>query len=58
LKGFPDAAPPAYSYLALDVLFHAPAPVGAAALVTSPVGPALHAVWRRPLATLATWPLG
>jgi hypothetical protein len=38
--------------------FHAPAPIGTVALGTSPVGPAYHAVWSNPLATLASWPLG
>jgi hypothetical protein len=37
--------------------FHAPAPVGTVALGASPVGPARQPAWRRPLATLATWPL-
>ena len=35
--------------------FNAPAPVGTIAFGTSPVGPAFQAVWRDPLATLATW---
>jgi hypothetical protein len=35
--------------------FHAPAPVGTVAFGTSPQGPAFHAVWAQPLATLATW---
>jgi hypothetical protein len=30
-------------------------PIGTQPLGTSPVGPAFHAVWQRPLATLATW---
>ncbi len=38
--------------------FHAPAPVGMVALGTSPQGPAFHAAWTHPLATLATWPEG
>ncbi|HEY7562433.1 MAG TPA: hypothetical protein VH650_09670 [Gaiellaceae bacterium] len=35
--------------------FHAPPPVGTVAFGTSPQGPAFHAVWSQPLATLATW---
>jgi hypothetical protein len=35
--------------------FHAPPPIGTFAFGSSPVGPALHKVWRQPLATLATW---
>ena len=35
--------------------FHAPPPVGTVPFGTAPVGPAFHAVWQRPLATLATW---
>jgi hypothetical protein len=43
--------------------FKAPVPLpgspsGIVPLGTSPVGPALHAVWEQPLATLATWPAG
>lgn len=37
---------------------HAPAPIGTVAYGTSPVGPAFHAEWIDPLATLATWPTG
>jgi hypothetical protein len=37
--------------------FHAPI-VGTVALGTSPVGPAYHAEWQDPLATLASWPMG
>ena len=33
-------------------------PTGIVPLGTSPVGPAFHAVWQAPLATLATWPDG
>jgi hypothetical protein len=36
--------------------FHAPQ-VGTVALGTSPVGPAFKEAWRRPLATLASWPV-
>jgi hypothetical protein len=35
--------------------FSAPPPVGTNPFGTSPVGPAFHAVWQAPLATLATW---
>ena len=35
--------------------FNAPPPVGTQPFGTSPVGPAFHAVWREPLATMATW---
>jgi hypothetical protein len=35
--------------------FNAPPPIGTVVFGTSPVGPAFHAVWRHPLATLATW---
>ena len=35
--------------------FNAPPPVGTQVFGTSPVGPAFHAVWQEPLATLATW---
>jgi hypothetical protein len=35
--------------------FHAPPPIGTVQFGTSPVGPAFHAVWRQPLATLTTW---
>ena len=35
--------------------FHAPPPVGTVPFGTSPQGPAFHAVWSQPLATLATW---
>ncbi len=35
--------------------FSAPAPIGTVPFGTSPVGPAFHAVWREPLATLDTW---
>lgn len=38
--------------------FHAPAPIGTVAFGTSPVGPAFHAEWTDPLATLASWPAG
>jgi hypothetical protein len=43
--------------------FKAPVPLpgspsGIVPLGTSPVGPAFHAVWQDPLATLATWPAG
>ena len=38
--------------------FHAPAPVGTVPFGTSPVGPAYHALWTDPLATLASWPAG
>jgi hypothetical protein len=38
--------------------FHGPAPVGTVPSGPSPVGPAYHAVWREPLATLATWTEG
>jgi hypothetical protein len=37
--------------------FHAQ-PIGTHPLGQSPVGPAQHAVWATPLATLATWPVG
>jgi hypothetical protein len=37
--------------------FHAQ-PIGTHALGQSPVGPAQHAVWASPLATLASWPAG
>jgi hypothetical protein len=37
---------------------HAPAPIGTVAYGTAPVGPAYHAEWMNPLATLATWPTG
>jgi hypothetical protein len=36
---------------------HGPAPVGTHALGLSPAGPAFQDVWRRPLGTLASWPL-
>jgi hypothetical protein len=35
--------------------FNAPPPIGLVVFGTSPVGPAFHAVWREPLATLAGW---
>jgi hypothetical protein len=35
--------------------FSAPQPIGTRPFGTSPVGPAFHAVWREPLATLETW---
>ena len=35
--------------------FNAPPPIGTIPFGTSPVGPAFHAVWREPLATLAGW---
>jgi hypothetical protein len=35
--------------------FNAPPPIGTVPFGTSPVGPAFHAVWREPLATLAGW---
>ena len=35
--------------------FHAPPPVGTVPFGTGPVGPAFHAVWHAPLATLAGW---
>jgi hypothetical protein len=35
--------------------FTAPPPIGMQVFGTSPVGPAFHAVWREPLATLETW---
>jgi hypothetical protein len=38
--------------------FKAPPPVGLVAIGTSPVGPAQHAVWVDPLATLGGWPAG
>ena len=38
--------------------FHAPAPIGTVPFGASPVGPAFHAVWTNPLATMATWPVG
>jgi hypothetical protein len=38
--------------------FHAPTPIGTVASGSSPVGPAYHAEWTDPLATLATWPAG
>ena len=38
--------------------FHGPGPIGTVPFGTSPVGPAYHAVWTNPLATLATWPAG
>jgi len=37
---------------------HAPPPVGTVPIGLSPVGPAYHAVWQAPLATLAAWPRG
>ena len=37
--------------------FHAPPPIGTVPFGASPVGPAFHAEWIDPLATLATWPL-
>jgi hypothetical protein len=37
--------------------FHAPG-IGTLPFGTSPIGPAYHAVWQDPLATLATWPAG
>jgi hypothetical protein len=37
--------------------FHAQ-PIGTHPLGQSPVGPAQHAVWASPLATLASWPVG
>ena len=38
--------------------FHGPGSIGTVPFGTSPTGPAYHAVWNSPLATLATWPLG
>jgi hypothetical protein len=38
--------------------FHAPPPIGTVASGNSPVGPAFHAEWNDPLATIATWPVG
>jgi hypothetical protein len=35
--------------------FSAPAPIGTVPFGTSPVGPAFHAVWQTPVATLVTW---
>ena len=35
--------------------FSAPPPIGTVPFGSSPVGPAFHAVWQQPLATLATW---
>ena len=35
--------------------FNAPPPTGTQIFGTSPVGPAFHAVWQQPLATLDTW---
>jgi hypothetical protein len=35
--------------------FNAPPPIGTQIFGTSPVGPAFHAVWDEPLATLETW---
>ncbi len=35
--------------------FSAPPPIGTIPFGASPVGPAFHAVWQEPLATLATW---
>ena len=35
--------------------FNAPAPIGTVPFGTSPVGPAFHAVWQAPLATIASW---
>lgn len=35
--------------------FSAPPPIGTIPFGTSPDGPAFHAVWQAPLATLATW---
>ena len=35
--------------------FNAPPPIGTVQFGTSPVGPAFHAVWRAPLATLEGW---
>ena len=35
--------------------FNAPPPVGTQVFGTSPVGPAFHAVWQEPLATLESW---
>jgi hypothetical protein len=38
--------------------FHGPGAIGTVPFGTSPVGPAYHAVWSDPLATLASWPAG
>ena len=38
--------------------FHGPGAIGTVPFGTSPVGPAYHAVWSDPLATLASWPSG
>jgi hypothetical protein len=38
--------------------FHAPDPIGTQALGTSPQGPAQHALFGDPLATIAGWPTG
>jgi hypothetical protein len=35
--------------------FNAPPPIGTVLFGTSPLGPAFHAVWQSPLATLASW---
>jgi hypothetical protein len=35
--------------------FNAPPPIGTVPFGMSPVGPAFHAVWSQPLATLGTW---
>jgi len=35
--------------------FNAPPPIGTVPFGTSPVGPAFHAVWQAPLATLESW---
>jgi len=35
--------------------FSAPSPIGTVRFGTSPRGPAFHAVWQAPVATLATW---
>lgn len=35
--------------------FHAPPPIGTQPFGASPVGPAFHAAWQHPLATLTSW---
>jgi hypothetical protein len=38
--------------------FHAPAPIGTVPFLTSPQGPAYHAIWADPLGAMAGWSAG
>jgi hypothetical protein len=40
-----------------DQIFHAPPPIGTVALGSSPVSPAVTALWKTPVAIVSRWPL-